>query len=246
MIFINSVLDVREEFAALYRDECFVTDKNGGKVIEIVGASFIADEELIFGAVNHEYVERELEWYLSKSLYVNDIPGGAPKIWQQVACRNGRINSNYGWCIYSQDNGYQFDKVTAELAKNPDSRRAVMIYTRPSMWVDYNENGRSDFMCTNSVQYILRENKINAIVQMRSNDAWAGYRNDYAWQKFVLEAVVECVNKQANQKYEVGSILWNVGSLHVYDRQFYLVDHYSKTGELSITKEKYDELYKVG
>jgi thymidylate synthase len=111
------------------------------------------------------------------------------------------------------------------------------------MWEDYNENGRSDFMCTNAVQYILRNNKINAVVQMRSNDAWAGYRNDYAWQSFVLEAVVECVNKQANAKYEVGSIGWNVGSLHVYDRQFYLVDHYIKTGEISITKEEYDKLY---
>lgn len=245
MISISTVQDIRDEFAAIYRDGDFVTDKNGGKVIEIIGASFIADEELIFGEVNRDYVQRELDWYLSKSLYVSDIPGGAPKIWQQVACRNGRINSNYGWCIYSQENGNQFDKVTAELAKNPNSRRAVMIYTRPSMWEDYNENGRSDFMCTNSVQYILRENKINAIVQMRSNDAWAGYRNDFAWQKFVLEAVVECVNKQANAQHEVGSILWNVGSLHVYAKQFYLVDHYYKTDEVSITKEKYNELYQV-
>ena len=245
MLFLNSVSDIRDQFAALYQDGEFVTDKFGGKVLEIVGASFIADDELIFGAVNKEYVQRELDWYLSKSLYVSDIPGGAPKIWQQVACKNGRINSNYGWCIYSQENGNQFDKVTAELAKSPDSRRAVMIYTRPTMWNDYNENGRSDFMCTNAVQYILRNGKINAIVQMRSNDAWAGYRNDYAWQKFVLEAVVECVNKQANTNYEVGSIQWNAGSLHVYDRQFYLVDHYIKTGEHSITKEDYDKIYGV-
>lgn len=245
MIFINSVSDIRDQFAALYNDGEFVTDKFGGKVIEIVGASFIADEELIFGAVNKEYVERELEWYRSMSLYVNDIPGGAPKIWQQVACRNGRINSNYGWCIWSAQNGNQFDRVVNELVKSPDSRRAVMIYTRPNMWEDYNENGRSDFMCTNAVQYILRNGRINAIVQMRSNDAWAGYRNDYAWQKFVLDAVVECVNTRANTTHTAGNIHWNVGSLHVYDRQFYLVDHYMKTGETSITKEEYDKLYKV-
>lgn len=243
MLFMNTVSDVRDYFAALYQEGNFVTDKHGGKVLEIVNANFIADDDHIFGAVNKEYVERELDWYLSQSLYVNDIPGGAPKIWQQVACKNGRITSNYGWAIFSGDNGYQFEKVTAELSANPDSRRAVMIYTRPSMWKDYNENGRSDFMCTNTVQYLIREGAVHAVVQMRSNDAWAGYRNDYAWQKYVLEEVVECLFKQTNTRYEVGTIHWNVGSLHVYDRQFYLVDHYIKTDETRIAKEDYDKLY---
>lgn len=239
MIFINSVQDVRDQFAALYQDGEFVTDKFGGRVLEIVNANFIADEELIFGAVNKDYVERELDWYLSQSLYVNDIPGGAPKIWQQVACKNGRINSNYGWCIYSAANGSQYENVVAELKRNPDSRRATMIYTRPSMWTDYNENGRSDFMCTNDVQYIMRKGKLNAIVQMRSNDAWAGYRNDYAWQKYVLNSVANDINCEA------GDIYWNVGSLHVYDRQFYLVDHYVKTGEIHISKDDYDRSSEV-
>lgn len=239
MIFINSVQDVRDQFAALYQDGEFVTDKFGGRVLEIVNANFIADEELIFGAVNKDYVERELDWYLSQSLYVNDIPGGAPKIWQQVACKNGRINSNYGWCIYSAANGSQYENVVAELKRNPDSRRATMIYTRPSMWADYNENGRSDFMCTNDVQYIMRKGKLNAIVQMRSNDAWAGYRNDYAWQKYVLNSVANDINCEA------GDIYWNVCSLHVYDRQFYLVDHYVKTGEIHISKDDYDRSSEV-
>ena len=243
MLFMNTVSDVRDYFAALYQEGNFVTDKHGGKVLEIINANFIADDDHIFGAVNKEYVERELDWYLSQSLYVNDIPGGAPKIWQQVACKNGRITSNYGWAIFSGDNGYQFEKVTTELSTSPDSRRAVMIYTRPSMWKDYNENGRSDFMCTNAVQYLIREGAVHAVVQMRSNDAWAGYRNDYAWQKYVLEEVVECLFKQTNTRYEVGTIHWNVGSLHVYDRQFYLVDHYIKTGETRIAKEDYDKLY---
>lgn len=245
MIFINTVEDVRDQFAALYQEQNFVVDKFGGKVLEIINANFIADEELIFGAVNEEYVQRELDWYLSQSLYVNDIPGGPPKIWQQVACKNGRINSNYGWCIFSEENGYQFEKAAEELAKNPFSRRAVMIYTRPSMWKDYNENGRSDFMCTNAVQYVIRDGAVDAIVQMRSNDAWAGYRNDYAWQRYVLEEVIECLFRQTNIRYKLGQIYWNVGSLHIYDRQFYLVDHFIKTGETSITKEDYDRLYQM-
>ena len=133
----------------------------------IVGANFIADSPFIFGAVNEEYVSRELDWYLSKSLSVNDIPGGPPQIWKQVADSNGLINSNYGWCIYSAENNHQFAHAVTELEERPDSRRALMIYTRPTMWGDHNKDGRSDFMCTNAVQYLVRNNKVHAIVQMR-------------------------------------------------------------------------------
>ena len=62
----------------------FVIDKNGGKVIELIGQSFIADEESIFGTVNHDWNQRELDWYLSQSLNVNHIPGETPAIWKQV------------------------------------------------------------------------------------------------------------------------------------------------------------------
>ena len=111
MILHNTVFDIQSEFDDRLFCGDFVTDKGGDKVIEILNASFIADEAAIFGTVNEDYVKRELEWYRSLSLNVNDIPGGAPAIWQQVADANGFINSNYGWCIYSAENGNQFVKV---------------------------------------------------------------------------------------------------------------------------------------
>ena len=245
MFFYSSVTDVRDEFVQRFQDGNFVTDKSGIRVIEIIGASFIADEDHIFGAVNKEYIQRELDWYNSTSLNVNDIPGGAPTIWKQVADKDGFINSNYGWCIFSSANGNQYSRVLEELGKNPNSRRAIMIYTRPDMWNDYNKNGRSDFMCTNAVQYMIRDNKVHAIVQMRSNDAWAGYRNDYAWQKWVLEQLTGTLNMRPGFDYDVGDIVWQAGSLHVYERQFYLIEHFMRTGVSNITKEEYDRLYKV-
>ena len=195
----------------------FVTDKSGVKTIELIGVSFVADEPSIFGTVNMDYVERELEWYKSMSLNVEDIPGETPAIWKAVADADGVINSNYGWAIWSQDNYHQYEHVLAELKKNPDSRRAVMIYTRPNMWNDYNHNGRSDFMCTNAVQYLIRNGKLNAIVQMRSNDAVFGYKNDRAWQDHVQQSLADDLG------VEKGKLIWQVGSLHVYERHFNLV-----------------------
>lgn len=213
----NTVSDVRNEFHRLYNEEIFVTDKSGVKMLEICNASFIADEPSIFGKVNEDYVQRELEWYYSQSLCVNDIPGGAPAIWASVADNDGMINSNYGWCIFSKDNYNQYDHVLNELKDFGESRRAVMIYTRPNMWYDYNHNGRSDFMCTNAVQYLVRNGRLETIVQMRSNDVVFGYKNDFAWQNHVR-------NKLANDlSVEPGNIHWNVGSLHVYERHFQLV-----------------------
>lgn len=239
-----TVHTIRHQFANLYQCNKFVTDKSGVKTVEIVNANFVATSPSIFGAVNNEYVSREIRWYEGQSLNVNDIPGGTPAIWKQVADKDGFINSNYGWCVFSADNNHQFANAVTELENSPDSRRAIMIYTRPEMWGDHIKNGRSDFMCTNTVQYLIRDNKVSAIVNMRSNDAWAGYRNDYAWQFYMLTLVTNKLNSRGNN-YKLGNIHWNAGSLHIYERQFYLIDHFIKTGENSISKEEYDTKYNV-
>ena len=217
MTTLYGVSNIRNIFYETMRNGAFVTDKSGVKTIEIMNASFVADEPSIFGTLNDDYIERELRWYKSMSLNVNDIPAPVPQIWKSVATKDGRINSNYGWCIYSQENGMQFFKCVDELKRNPDSRRAIMIYTRPSMQEDYNKDGMSDFMCTNTVQYLVRNGQVHALVYMRSNDAVFGYKNDYAWQKYVLNHVSQETGIPA------GNIYWNVASLHVYERHFDLV-----------------------
>ena len=209
------VADIRQHFINELNAKKFVTDKTGVKTIEMLGATFEADESMIFGEINQDYVERELKWYKSMSRFVKDIPGKTPVIWQQVASTEGKINSNYGWAIWHEDNGLQYQNVVRELTTNPNSRRAVMIYTRPSMWTDYNEDGMSDFMCTNAVQYMIRDEQLVAIVQMRSNDVVFGYNNDYAWQWYVANQLSDELKLKTWPK-----IIWHVGNLHVYERHF--------------------------
>ena len=92
-----------------------------------------------------------------------------------------------------------------------------MIYTRPSIWKEYNENGKSDFICTNAVTYYKRNGLLDCVVQMRSNDVIYGYRNDFAWQKTVQTRL--CQDLQCKP----GQIVWQVQNLHVYERHFNLV-----------------------
>lgn len=238
--------DVRSELAHELVDEHFITDKSGVRTVEIFGSSFVIPEDardedkFIFGEPNLDYVAREIEWYESQSLFVRDIPGKVPAIWEAVADADGRINSNYGYLIWSPDNYSQYANVLETLRKDKLSRRAIMIYTRPIMHYDYNRNGMSDFVCTNTVQYLVRHGRLHAIVNMRSNDAIFGFRNDYHWQRHVLGKLA------ADLELPVGDIHWQTGSLHVYERHFWMVDAwwngFSDEPPPS-TKERYRELY---
>ena len=215
-----NVQDIRNQFIEKYINKDFEIDKTGVKTIDIVCASFEADEDHIFGVPNEDYQKRELEWYLSQSLNVNDIPGNTPKIWLQVADPSGFINSNYGWCVFSDANGNQYDHCLEELKRNRSSRRGTMIYNRPEMWYDYNKNGRSDFMCTYAVQFLIRNDILYCDVTMRSNDAIFGYNNDYAWHRYVLDKLAKDLG------IEKTKMIWKAGSIHIYERHFKLINEY--------------------
>ena len=234
------VSDIREYFINELEAENFSVDRTGQKTIELIGASFDADEEAIFGTVNHEYVDAEIAWYKSGSTNINDIykwpnhphDKAPPVAWQYSANDHGEINSNYGHLIHSDKFYGQYHMALDELLRNMDTRRATMIYTRPSIWSEAFENGKNDFICTNAVTYYLRDGSIDAVVQMRSNDVVFGYKNDYAWQRYVLENLVEDYNacyldeawdENHRRQIKAGSIIWQVQNLHVYEKHFHLV-----------------------
>ena len=223
MISIPTTEDIRNELKRIYKEGVFREGKYC-KTVEIQNAHFLADKDWIIREPNYDYAKREIEWYESQSLYVKDIPGDVPKIWQACADKDGKINSNYGWCIFSNENGSQYDHCLNRLLDDNHTREACMIYTRPSMQVDCNSNGMHDFMCTYSTQVFL--NPINEFgydldytVFMRSNDAVYGFCNDVIWAKHVRDKLVADLNNHGLTVFH-GKIIWNAGSLHVYERHF--------------------------
>ena len=222
---ILTTKDIRNEFIRKFEMNDIRTIGNEvqqSDTIEIQNSHFLADQNWIIRQPNMEYFERELEWYKSMSLNVNDIPGKVPDMWQACADKDGRINSNYGWCIFSKEN--QFDCCLDKLIEDPHSREAIMIYNRPEMWLDYNDNGMHDFMCCQNVQYFINEREggkfLDCIVNFRSNDAVFGYCNDYLWNVYVLELLAEELQRKTRQQINAGLIWWNAGSLHIYSRHF--------------------------
>ena len=208
--------------------------KNGefrGKTVELQNIHFICDKDYIVREPNYDYAKREIEWYESQSLNVNDIPGDTPKIWKQVATSLGYINSNYGWCIFGEDNGKQYEHCLKSLLKDHMTRQAVMIYTRPQMQTDWNKNGMHDFMCTHYVQCFLNEvqhpennvevYELKYIVYQRSCDAVFGFNNDFQWHKYVYDKLYnDLIEAGIPMSENKPFIEYNCGSLHVYDRHF--------------------------
>ena len=226
MISIPTTEDIRDELKRLYKEGIFREGKYG-KTVEIQNAHFLADKDWIIREPNYDYAKREIEWYESQSLYVKDIPGDTPKIWQSCADKDGKINSNYGWCIFSDENGSQYDHCLNRLLDDHHTREACMIYTRPSMQVDCNSNGMHDFMCTYSTQAFLNEvsdnkYKLDYTVFQRSCDACFGYNNDNLWHRYVMNKLVDALNIH-NLNVILGDMTYNCGSLHVYERHFKLL-----------------------
>ena len=214
------VRDIRNQIVTDFLQGDWVIDRTGAKTVEVIGATFIANEDYVIRKPAYEYIKRELRWYEMQSLYVDDIPGETPQIWKDISSEEGKINSNYGWCIYSDENGNQYQKVKQELKSNPNSRRATMIYNRPSMHTDFNKNGMNDFMCTYANTFYIRNNRLVSHYIMRSNDAVFGYNNDYAWAKHVQEKLANDLG------VEVGELIWTASNFHVYERHFNFIQEY--------------------
>lgn len=189
----------------------------GFKTVELLNATITFDGTQT-GIVNikdifktsEKYIEHETKWYESQNPHNAYIKQYA-QIWSTASDKNGMTNSNYGFLMFSPQNGYQFDNVVKELKKDKHSRRAIAYYTNPFM----HYVGGNDHVCTMYVSYTVRNDKLHAIVSMRSNDIRFGLIGaDLEWQRYIL-------NDIANETgLEVGDIHWHAASLHLYERHF--------------------------
>lgn len=170
-----------------------------------------------------KYIQHELDWYLSLDKSINGHAGiENNKIWQYTASKDDKkeVNSQYGYLVFSKENGVngksQFELVKEQLLKDNLTRQAVIHYSRPTIWNDYNENGKNDYICTFNTTFEIRENKLNLLVYMRSNSLFTGFVNDYAWQYYVYHKMFNEL-KENIKHLKIGNIFWNAASIHAYE-----------------------------
>lgn len=154
----------------------------------------------------------ELAWHVRGDEDVGPLAFYTPR-WREFADENGIVRGScYGARIFKASDGgsAQWVNVRRLLKADPSSRRAVLNF-RVNEDVSRESN---DVSCTNTLQFILRDEKLHAFVSMRSNDAIWGVPYDL----FLFTSFQELMALELG--VEIGSYHHYAASMHVYERHF--------------------------
>ena len=152
----------------------------------------------------------ELLWiWQAKSNNVRDL---RTRVWDAWADENGSIGKAYGYQLgvkhhYPEGDMDQVDKVLWDLKHNPASRR---IMTNISTFADLSEMAL--YPCAYSMTFNVSGNKLNAILNQRSQDMLAANN----WN-VVQYAVLTLMMAQVSG-FEPGEFVHVIADAHIYDR----------------------------
>ena len=172
-----------------------------------------------------KYIFGELMWYLSGNDRV-DFIGKYSKMWPQLTDDGIHNNSAYGKYIFnkmpnkgfgviydgSNDPNYnsniefksQWEYVKELLRDDPSTRQAV-IHIKPIQMYK-----TKDTVCTYFLQFFIRNNKLDMIACMRSNDIMFGTTYDIFMFTFLQELMA------AELGIEVGTYKHFASNIHIY------------------------------
>jgi thymidylate synthase len=151
-------------------------------------------------------------WHLSGSTAAKDLAYYAP-IWGSLADDEGQIRGScYGSKIFVGDPS-PWDLIIRLLQKDHSSRRAILYFSDEHSPFD---GDSPDVACAQSIQFLLRLGKLDAVVCMRSNDAVWGLPYDVFLFTFIQELL------SVRLGVELGTYFHFAASLHIYERHFEL------------------------
>ncbi len=156
----------------------------------------------------------ELSWHLRGDTDVEALAFYTPR-WREFADSDGQVRGScYGARIFEPlaDESSQWSNVRNLLIFDQQSRRAVLNFraeedvSRPT----------KDLSCTNTLQFIIRDERLHAFANMRSNDAIWGVPYDL----FLFTSLQELMALELGAK--LGSYYHYASSMHVYKRHYEL------------------------
>ena len=159
-------------------------------------------------------IEEVLWIYQQKS---NDVTKLSTHIWDAWADENHTIGKAYGYQIgvksrYPEGEFDQIDRVLYDLKHNPASRR---IITNTYNHHDLNEMGLAP--CAYSVTYNVTGNKLNALLNQRSQDMLVANN----WNVCQYAALLIMLAKASG--LEPGELVHVIADAHIYDRHVDIV-----------------------
>lgn len=153
---------------------------------------------------------QELLWIWSmKSNNVNDLKG---KIWNEWADEDGSIGKAYGYQLgvkhqYKEGMFDQVDRVLFDLKNNPYSRRIMT-----NIYVHEDLHAMNLYPCAYSMTFNVTGNKLNGILNQRSNDILAANN----WNVVQYAILIHMLAQVSG--LEVGEFVHVIADAHIYDR----------------------------
>ena len=161
----------------------------------------------------------ELFWYLSGTGSLEFIKYYI-KEYAKDSEDGATIHGAYGPRLFDARGINQLQNVIELLKAKPRTRRAVIqIFDAAD-----NARTRKEVPCTSTLQFVMPDNKLSLIVNMRSNDALFGLPHDVFAFTMVQEIVARSIGA------EIGKYVHFVGSMHLYEDKIEMVDEYLREG----------------
>ena len=157
----------------------------------------------------------EMLWiWQKKSNNINDL---GSHVWDSWADENGSIGKAYGYQLgvkhhYKEGDMDQVDRVLYDLKHNPQSRRILT-----NIYVHQDLSEMALYPCAYSMTFNVSGNKLNAILNQRSQDMLAAN----IWN-VAQYAALTCMLAQVSG-FEPGEFVHVIADAHIYDRHVPIV-----------------------
>lgn len=214
-----------------------IVKSRGLETRELINFSYVLPPRVRFMCfdarkLKMDYVKQEFLWYLVGEPTDHSICRVA-SMWDGLINPDQSINSNYGFYIFNPHGGHRgqsnFDRVVETLKADPQSRRAVMMI----LGSDHLNSKTKDYPCTVFINFLIRDNKLNMLVRMRSQDAIFGMGNDAPFFSFLHELMFWKLSASI-ESLQLGNYYHSADSFHVYAKHYEMVDKILDTPEASV------------
>ncbi|PEY73228.1 thymidylate synthase [Bacillus thuringiensis] len=206
--------DIQRKVVQLLLEKGRRVKPRGQWIREITGFSFRLlnpRNRLIYSharKINLMFAIGEMCWYLRGANEL-EIIKYYNRRYPQFSDDNVSLHGAYGVRLFTDKltNFVQWNRVYEMLKEDPDTRQAVMHIHMPHDMITESR----DIPCTCYIQFFIRDEKLECIVNMRSNDIIWGTSYDV----FSFTMMQEIMAKQLG--IEVGPYTHFAGSMHVYE-----------------------------
>ena len=198
------------------------SDRTGTGTISLFGQQMRFDLSEYFPLLTTKTVffkglAYELLWFLKGSTNVRWLQEHNVHIWDEWADEDGSIGKAYGYQLgkkhkYKEGEMDQVDRVLFDLKENPFSRRIMT-----NIYVHEDLHEMNLYPCAYSMTFNVTGNRLNAILNQRSQDILAANN----WNVVQYAALLMMFAQVSG--FEPGELVHVIADAHIYDRHIPII-----------------------